>query len=137
MRLADLPLNPSRSTLRQFAVLWVVCFLTLAGRHALQQGADLTALLFAGVSLVGVAGVARPALLRPIFVGWMILVFPVAWTTSHVVLALMFFGLFTPLACLFRLRGRDALARHAVPAGETYWAPRPATADLRRYSRQF
>ena len=86
---------------------------------------------------VGVLGLARPAAIRPVFVGWMVLAFPIGWAVSNLLLAAVFYGLFTPLAVLFRLLGRDALALRARPGAATYWVPRPAPADVRRYFRQF
>lgn len=136
MRLVDLPLHPSVSTLRQFAMLWFICFSALAGWQAMPHGPKSGTFILGGVALVGVVGWMWPALLKPIFVGWLILVFPIAWVVSHTVLALLFFGLFTPLACIFRLVSRDVLAR-AKPAGATYWTVKPAATDLRQYLRQF
>ena len=49
--------------------------------------------------------------MRLIYVGWMVLAFPIGWTVSQVMLALMFFGLFTPIGLVFRLIGRDPLQR--------------------------
>ena len=42
----------------------------------------------------------------------MVLAFPIGWTVSQVMLALMFFGLFTPIGLVFRLIGRDPLQPH-------------------------
>ena len=60
---------------------------------------------------VGLAGLTRPEWMRSIYVGWMVLAFPIGWTVSQVMLALMFFGLFTPIGLVFRLIGRDPLQR--------------------------
>ena len=67
----------------------------------------------------------------------MVLAFPIGWTVSQVMLAVMFFGLFTPIGLVFRLLGRDPLHRTRRPGLESYWAPKPAPADLRRYFKQF
>ncbi len=49
--------------------------------------------------------------MRWVYIGWMILAFPIGWTVSQVMLAVMFFGLFTPIGLVFRLIGRDPLHR--------------------------
>ena len=49
----------------------------------------------------------------------------------------MFYGLFTPIGLVFRLIGRDPLQRARRPGSESYWTPKPAPADLRRYFKQF
>lgn len=43
---------------------------------------------------------------------------------SPVVMAVIFFVVFTPVACVMRLTGRDALARRFEPAAPTYWKRR-------------
>ena len=43
---------------------------------------------------------------------------------SPVVMAAIFFVVFTPVAFLMRLAGRDALARSYEPASPTYWKRR-------------
>jgi hypothetical protein len=67
----------------------------------------------------------------------MILAFPIGWTVSNLVLVLVFFGLFTPVALVFRLLGRDALQRRFQPEQDTYWTARPETTEPVRYFRQF
>ena len=133
MRLADLPLNPNARTLRQFAGLWVAFFAGLAAWRFGTPGATWWAV----VALAGVLGIMWPKLAKPLFVGWTVAVFPVAWVVSHAVLAAMYFGLFAPLALVFRLTGRDALRRRVCPVGETFWTERPEVTDMKRYLRQF
>ena len=86
---------------------------------------------------VGPVGIIWPQALRPIFVAWMVLAFPIGWTMSQVILGLMFYGVFTPIALIFRIIGRDPLQR-ARPQGVTsYWTPKATPADPRRYFKQF
>lgn len=138
MRWSDIPFDPPRATLRQFAGLWLACFGGLALWQGLVRGQAGLAWLCAGLALtIGPLGLMRPGWLRPIYVGWMILAFPIGWTVSQVLLALMFFGLFTPIALVFRLLGRDALHRERRPGVGSYWTPKPAPAGPRSYFRQF
>jgi hypothetical protein len=138
MRWSDIQFDPPRKTLRQFAGLWLVIF----GGMALWQGlvrerAGLASILAVLALTIGPLGLARPDWMRRIYVGWMILAFPIGWTVSQVMLAVMFFGLFTPIGFLFRLLGRDPLHRTRRPELESYWAPKPTPTDLRRYFKQF
>ena len=66
----------------------------------------------------------------------MLATFPIGWTVSRVILAILFYGVFTPVGVLFRLLGRDALGLQPKPAADTYWTPR-RTAEVRDYFRQF
>ena len=138
MQWSDIQFKPARTTLRQFAGLWLVFFGGLALWEALVQGRSGLASILALLALtIGPLGLARPDWMRLIYVGWMILAFPIGWTVSHVILAVMFYGLFTPIGLVFRLLGRDPLHRARRPELESYWAPKPTLTDLRRYFKQF
>ena len=138
MRWSDIPFDPSRATLRQFAGLWLVFFGGLALWQGLVRGQTGLATLVAVLALtIGPLGLIRPGWIRPIYVGWMVLAFPIGWTVSQVMLALMFYGLFMPIGLLFRLLGRDPLHRTRRPGVESYWTPKPAPAGPKSYFRQF
>jgi hypothetical protein len=138
MRWSDIPFSPPDRTLRQFAGLWILFFggWACAFRYA-HQNTPVAVLLVDIAVLIGVPGLIRPRLLRPIWVAWMVLAFPIGWVVSLVLLGLVYFGLFTPIAWAFRLSGRDVLGLRPTPGRETYWQPKPAPADIRRYFRQF
>src|SRR5262245_22242706 len=109
MQWSDIPRDPSARTLRQFAGLCLLIFGALAWQaHVRGQGQLATALGALAFGL-GVPGLVWPRCLRPVFIGWMLAVFPVGFVVSQLVLAGLFYGCFTPLALIFRLRGRDAL----------------------------
>jgi hypothetical protein len=138
MRWSDIPFSPEPRTLRQFAGLWLAFFGGLAAWQGLMRGRPgLAAALAVLAVVVGGLGLMRPALVRPIFVGWMVLAFPIGWTVSLLLLGLVYYGLFLPIGLAFRLAGRDALALRPRPGATTYWAPHAAPADVRRYFRQF
>jgi hypothetical protein len=138
MQWSDIPFDPPRRTLRQFAGLWLTFFGGMALWQALARGRMGLAIGLAVLAMtIGLLGLARPAAVRLIYVGWMILAFPIGWTVSQVMLALMFFGMFTPIGLVFRLVGRDPMQRVRRPDLESYWTPKPAPADLRRYFKQF
>lgn len=138
MRWSDIQFDPTTTTLRQFAGLWLVFFGGLGLWEALARGHTfLGAGLIVASVVIGAPGLVRPGLLRPLFVAWMVLAFPIGWTVSLVMLAILYYGLFTPIGLVFRLVGRDALQRTRKPALETYWTPKPTPTDPRRYFKQF
>jgi hypothetical protein len=137
MMWSDIPRHPSSITLRQFAGLWLLVFSGLGLWHLLGQERSLFGWIFLTLGCgAGIPGLIHPRLLRPIFVGWMLAVFPLGWLTSRLLLAVCFYGLFTPLAFWFRLRGRDSLRRQrsALP---TYWQSKPSADGAASYYRQF
>jgi hypothetical protein len=138
MQWSDIQFDPSRKTLRQFAGLWLVFFTGLAAWEYFGRAHPTFALILAILAVtVGPLGLIAPKALRPIYVGWMVLAFPIGWTISRVILAAMFYGVFTPVALIFRLIGRDALTRGRPADRATYWLPKPAPIDVRSYFRQF
>jgi hypothetical protein len=135
---SDMPWSPSSRMLRQFAGLWIVFFAGLGAYQTCLREHTALGLALLGLAItVGPLGLLYPAAIRPIFVGWMVLAFPIGWVVSHVVLACLYFGLFTPVALYFRLIGRDVLCRGHRPGQASYWAARPAVTDMRSYFRQF
>jgi hypothetical protein len=138
MQWSDIPFHPPTKTLRQFAGLCLLFFGAIAAWQGLVKGHATAAIVFGVLALtIGPLGLIRPDLVRPIFVGWMVLAFPIGWTVSRLVLALMFYGLFTPVALIFRLLGRDSLNRRRRPDLDTYWTPKPPAAGPRSYFKQF
>lgn len=130
-------LSPTTRVLRQFGGLCFLLFGTFGLWQLLSQGFSLqsTGFLLGGVT-AGVFGWLRPQWLRPVFVGWMILVFPIGWTVSHLLLGLLFFCVFTPVACLLRVLGKDSLQLQRRSA-TSWWQNRVQEADLKRYLRQY
>jgi hypothetical protein len=138
MRWSDIPFSPQPRMLRQFAVLWLAFFGGFAAWQGFMRGRIGVAVALATLAVViGGLGLIRPQLIRPIFVGWMVLAFPIGWTVSLVLLGLVYYGLFLPIGLVFRLVGRDALQLRPRPDATTYWTSRPEVADVRRYFRQF
>ena len=113
MRWRDIPFDPPKQTIRWFAVYGFVLLFLLAIWRLWHED-QLTAFVFGLLGLLlGAAGALKPSLMRPVFVASMIVTFPIGWTVSQAILLVLFYGIFTPLALVFRLIGRDALARRA------------------------
>lgn len=132
MNWSDIPRHPSRRMLRQFGGLLAGIGLGLAlwrGTH----GADWR-LLAAVATVAGAVTLARPEALRPLFVGWLMLAFPIGWLVGRVALAVIFFGFFTPAGIVLRMSGRDPLRRTRRTG--TYWTPRPRP-ESGDYFRQY
>ena len=138
MTWSEIPFRPATKALRQFAAAWLVFFSALGAHQYLvrhRPGAGL--ILMSMAVVIGALGLVKPAMVRWIFVGWMVLAFPIGWMISEVMLLLMFYGIMTPVAVLFRMRGRDLLRRRRVPEATTFWLPKEAPQDVRSYFRQY
>lgn len=138
MQWSDIPRSPSRKTLTQFALLCAAVLVWQGLTQWLRRDRPELGivLIVLAVSLANL-GLVRPLILRPVFVGWMILVFPLGWLVSNVVLAVIYFLLFLPFGLFFRIKGRDVLNRKQRRDLTTYWQPRPTTPDPGRYFRPY
>jgi protein-S-isoprenylcysteine O-methyltransferase Ste14 len=137
MQWSDVTKAPSTRTLRQFAGLWLVVFGGLALWRAWHgQTGVWTDVLGAAAVIVGVAGLVMPAVVRPIYSGWMIAAFPIGWTVSKITLGGVFYLVFTPVAALFRIMGRDPLWLRRGRR-ETYWTAKATARSGEEYFRQF
>jgi len=139
MNWSEIPRNPSRRMLRQFGALGAGACLAMAatamlGGTARGGWAWLGAGLGAGLG-VGLVTMLRPSALRPVFVGWLIVAFPIGWVVGRLALAAMFFGLFTAVGLLFRTMGRDSMTRQRQSG--SYWAPRDQSTKPADYLRQY
>jgi len=137
MQWSDVTRPPSTRVLRQFAALWLVCFLALAAVrwYGGKQGAA-TVVMGSAAVLIGVPGLILPAVMRPIYTGWMIAVFPIGWTVARIVLSAVFYVVVTPIGLLFRMLGRDVLHRRRA-SRSTYWTEKPQARAAADYLRQY
>jgi hypothetical protein len=129
--------TPNAAERRWFGAI-VLAFFALVGTviswraGAPTTGAFVLWAIGAGLALLYYA--IRP-LQVPLYKGWMHLVSPIGWVVSHVLLAVIYFGVLTPIAACMRAVGRDKLERRFADC-ETYWTEHPPEVDPGRYFRQ-
>lgn len=138
MALIEFKRDPSPREVRQFALLWLpgIC-LVLAGwavaRSHLSWAA--AAAIVAAISLI--LAIWRPCWVRPLYVAWMGIAFPLGWLVAHLLLAGIYFLLITPIGLILRIARRDPLARQFDREAQSYWTARETTDDRDRYFRQY
>ncbi len=134
----DLNLNPSRKELKAFSIGLVIFGAIVGGivyRHSEKATAAVT--IIAITTTLGVIGFLAPALIRYVYVPWVVAAYPIGWTVSHLVMAAIFYGLITPMGLVMRLCGRDPMRRAFDRSAKTYWIARPTNQATNRYFRQF
>ncbi|HVU08355.1 MAG TPA: SxtJ family membrane protein [Verrucomicrobiae bacterium] len=136
MKFSDLPLNPTPRILRQFAAAWLVVFLVVAVR-TFAHDHHAAAYAFAAISLAGLIGLLKPITIRWLFLAAVVVVFPVGWVMTQLMLIIMFFLILTPIAFVFRWRGRDELQLKRKPSQSSYWIERKAEIPPEKYLKQF
>jgi len=129
--------NPSEKQLRQFAGVWFPAFCGLVGWSIGHKTGHWSAVEIGWVlaGLLSVGGLVLPALIRPIFVGLILLTFPIGWVVSHLLLGLIFYGVVTPIGLILRIIGHDPL-QLKKPSGNSVWKTSVGKTDATRYLRQ-
>jgi hypothetical protein len=148
MSVIEINWNPGRRQLRSFGIICLVAFGAIGAwvyfRHSIfgfgmaGPTASTTAYVLWGVAVLcaALAGAAPPAL-RPLYVALSAITLPIGFVVSHVVLALLFYIVLTPIGLVMRLTGWDPLSRRFDPGADSYWTRREAVTDVKRYYRQF
>ncbi|MFM9964306.1 MAG: SxtJ family membrane protein [Planctomycetaceae bacterium] len=131
--------KPSSRELRMFAALLMVFFASVAGIWNWKTGQAIGPIILVGVSwAIGSIGLVIPQAIRWFYVGWMVAVFPIGWTVSHILLAVIFFGVIMPIGLILRMLGRDPMRKGWDRSATSYWIARPTEpTDAQRYFRQF
>jgi hypothetical protein len=136
--------KPSVTMLRQFGWIALLGFPLIAVVILFnwldwQPNAAIYGLFGLG-GLSGLLAMTAPKALQPIYVTMMLVAIPIGFVISMVLLRLIYYLLFTPMALWFRMRGRDAMNRTLEPDSESYWEdhrdtsrPRVPSSYLRLY----
>jgi hypothetical protein len=145
MAFASINWNPESKLLRQFGGIFAFASPLIAwlvvGRPIVAGWTGWAAGWVIGAAVVGAAvgliGLLRPGLIKPIFLGLSLLTWPIGVVIGELTLALIFFAVITPVALYFRLIGRDALNRSIEKNRSSYWEKKSQPTDPARYFRQF
>ena len=139
MSIVQINKDPTRRQLNQFGFIWLG-FLVLFGviAHFKFASPQLARWLWIAAVVVPIVGWLVPAFMRLVFLGMSYLAWPIGFVVSHVVLAVVYYLVLTPIGLLTRLFGYDSMKRKFDPEAESYWVERPAEGvDSKRYFRQF
>lgn len=80
----------------------------------------------------------HPALLKPFYDLLMSFAEKVGWLNTRLILAVLYYLLFTPIAVFLRMTRKDPLERKIEPHRKSYWIPRgTASLSVNRYERQY
>jgi len=145
--LVQLDFRPDSRQLRQFGFIALAAFGLLGvlilwkgglfGFRFGSAGRPIAVGLWVLGAVCAVLSLVWPQGNRPLFVALSVLAFPIGFLVSHVVLAVLFFGILTPVGLLLRLLGYDPLDRAFRKERRSYWADLPEPTRRRDYFRQF
>jgi hypothetical protein len=130
--------NPSRGQLAVFGIAWLVFFGFLGGTSWWKTGLLAQAgVLWAIAVVIPAAGLVWPSALRMAFLGMSYATFPIGWGASHLLLALLYYVVLTPIGLFRRFAADDPMGRRFDRSVETYWTPRGTEEGTERYFKQF
>lgn len=135
MRLIEPNWNPTHGQLKQFGILCLfalpfVGWFWFSGNEAVIGG-----LAFAGF-VVAISAFSAPRLVRPFFVGLMLLASPIGMVLGEVAMVAIYFIVFLPIGIVFRLMNRDRLCRKIERETTSYWVKKRQPSSIGSYYRQ-
>ncbi len=130
--------EPTSGELRWFGLM-LAAFAAVVGGLVLHLSGNWSGagIVWAVGLLLALVYYALPPFRYLMFRLWMGLFFPVGWLISHLLMAMVYYLLVTPVALGMRLAGRDALGKGFDPAATTYWTAVEAKPKSDRYFQQF
>jgi len=139
MAVIEINRNPTRKDLNQFGFIWLgfLAFFGVIARFKLGEPTVALVLWVAAV-VVPVVGWLIPSVMRAVFLGMSYAAWPIGFVVSHVILALVYYLVFTPVGLAMRIFGYDPMKRRFDEAAPSYWVKRdPVESEAKRYFRQF
>ncbi len=139
MAIIEPNLDPSPTELRRFAAIWWPAFFAGVGGVVLYTGGSLGAAadIWIAAACVSAAGLAYPPFMRVVFIGLVRITMPIGIVVSWLLLAVIYFGVITPIGLLSRALRADPLQRDRDEAAATYWNRYDPPEEADRYFEQF
>ena len=110
-------------TNRSFGWTFTAVF-TLVGVYSLSRQGTLYPWMFGLAGVTAAVTMVGADWLAPLNRAWMKFGGLLHRVVSPIVLGVIFYGVFTPVALVMRLLGRDAMQRQFKPDAPTYWVER-------------
>lgn len=139
MALVSLNLKPTDKQLRDFGLIGL-CMCTVVVVLLLMLGkiGPIGTGIIAGISVVlFILSRISTACIKPVYLVLIVVTFPIGWVLSHVLVAVFYYGIVTPVALVFKLIGRDPLHRAMDKDASTYWIPYDKERKPEDYFHQF
>lgn len=136
MSLIRLNRHPAPRELLVFAAAWAVFTGVIgwvqwrAGRTGLAEACWILSAIVPLIGLVWREG------LRLLFVGLCYATFPIGLVVSTLILAVIYYGVLTPIGLILRVCRHDPLQKSSRARAESYWQPRPPRRPAADYFRQ-
>jgi len=139
MSMIEINWRPNRKELRGFAVAALIMSVVVSSLLYVFKGLAIQwgVIIVAAGLIVFLSGFICPKITRMVYLGLILVTFPIGYVVSFILLAAFYFLLLMPLGLFFRLIGRDALCRKFDLNAKSYWLPRQSPKKLDSYFHQF
>ena len=120
----------SKKTLRQFGLMVGGVFLLIGLWPFVWRQEAVRIWAVVPGSLLAIAGLVVPSLLKQVYQGWMRVGHVMGWVNTRIILGVLFYGVVTPMGLVMKVAGRDPMRRGYEPDAKTYRVirqPRPAS----------
>jgi hypothetical protein len=138
MSVVNVNRTPSRRQLNQFGFIWLG-FLVLFGVLAWFKfhAPPVAVGLWVAAIVVPAVGWLVPVVMRWVFVGMSYAAWPIGFVVSHLVLAVVYYLVLTPIGVIMRLFGYDPMTRRRSTRDGSRWVKRATDRGPESYFRQF
>lgn len=127
MLLAEIKsIKGTKPELRKFGLTIGIFLLVIAGFLFWKQRPSFPYFAYIGGGFA-LLGLTAPIILKPIYKVWMSFAVVMGFVMTRVILTVLYFGMFTPIALLTKLLGKDLLDQRLDKNAASYWVQRPAT----------
>ena len=123
--------KPDKEELRKFAITISVALGVLGGLILWRKGQTGIILLAIG-AVIFLVGLVWPKSLTILYKAWMAIALVLGFIMSHIILALVYYIVLTPIGVFMRIRGKDPLSLRFDPKADSYWVKR----EEKKWSRK-
>jgi len=128
---------PTKRELRIFAVTMFICLGTIGGFLFWKKN-EYALIPWVIALILLILGFLAPHRIRAVYKGWMALSLLLGFLTSHIILAIMYYIVFTSIGFTLRFLGKDPLNKKVVLNEKSYWVKRDKIEYIKeQYERMF
>ena len=120
----------TKSALRQFGLMIGGIFLLIGLWPFVWRQEAVRIWAVVPGSLLAIAGLVRPGILKHLYQGWMWVGHVMGWVNTRIILGVLFYGIVTPMGLIMKMTGHDPMRRNYEADALTYRVirqPRPAS----------
>ena len=112
-----------QNDLKKFALIWSLIFL-IVGIWPLFSGNAIRLWAIIIMFIFGIIAFLKPSLLNSFYIIWVKFGEVIGGVISKVIMTILFYGLFTPIAFILKLLNKDLLKKKLDKNRSSYWIKR-------------